>query len=66
MPSEWPVKTPTSGFANNFWSLVALKALWNSLALEKGCQALGERVRDCTGWWVIVAIFTIVDKSNEL
>lgn len=58
-PSEWPWRAAKKGFANILWSLVALVALWNSLALEKGCYALGERVTEVKGCCVIVAILTI-------
>ena len=41
MPSEWPGKLCRKGLANIFYSLLALWALWNSLAREKGCSARG-------------------------
>ena len=59
-PSEWPEKLCKKGFANIFYSLHALNALWNYLALENGCSARGVLTTVEVGSWVIVCILTIV------
>ena len=60
-PSEWPSRVPRNGLENILLSLVALKARWNYLALEKGCSALGVLMTEEVGWCVIVLILTIVE-----
>lgn len=44
IPSECPWKLCMKGLANIFSILLALYALWNSLALEKGWSARGVRM----------------------
>jgi len=61
IPSECPSKVPKKGLANILCSLVALNALWNSLALEKLCSAFAVRITEEEGSCEIVAILTIVD-----
>lgn len=48
-PSEWPSKLWMNGFANIFYNLLALNALWNYLALEKGCSASGVLITEEVG-----------------